>query len=71
MKVIVLALRDVVVVAICAGALVAFVLHYPIIGLVLAVLGVWQIARILRSQASIIGIDQRYYDTEGKPNIKG
>jgi len=71
MRLFVLGLRDVVVTTICAGALVAFVLHYPIIGLVLAVLGVWQIARILRSQASIIGIDQRYYDTEGKPNIKG
>lgn len=71
MKIVVLGLRDVVVTTICAGALVAFVLHYVIIGAVLGLFGFWQIVRILRSQASIIGIDQRYYDREGNPNIRG
>ena len=71
MRVIVLALRDIVVGAICAGALVAFVLHYPIIGLVLGVIGLWQVARIMRGRKSIIGIDQRWADQEGKPNVRG
>ncbi|MFC5064686.1 hypothetical protein [Actinomycetospora atypica] len=71
MKAIVLALRDIVVVAICAGALVAFVLHYPVIGAVLGVFGLWQVVRIFKGRASIIGIDQRFYDREGKPNVRG
>jgi hypothetical protein len=71
MRTIVLALRDIVVTTICAAALVAFVLDYALIGAVLGLFGAWQIVRIFRSQASIIGIDQRYYDREGKPNIRG
>jgi hypothetical protein len=71
MKVIVLALRDIVVGAICAGALVAFVLHYPIIGLVLGLIGLWQVGRIMRGRKSIIGIDQRWADREGKPSVGG
>lgn len=71
MRAIVLALRDIVVGGICAGALVAFVLGYPIIGLILGVLGLWQVIRIMRGRASIIGIDQRWADQEGKPNVKG
>ncbi|WP_018331401.1 hypothetical protein [Actinomycetospora chiangmaiensis] len=71
MRSIVLALRDVVVTAICAGALVAFVLHYPIIGLVLGVIGLWQVVRIFNGRPSIIGIDQRWADREGKPNVRG
>ena len=71
MRSIVLALRDIVVGAICAGALVAFVLHYPLIGLVLGVIGVWQVIRILNGRPSIIGIDQRWADAEGKPNVRG
>jgi hypothetical protein len=71
MKAIVLALRDIVVGAICAGALVAFVLHYPIIGLVLGLIGLWQVTRIMRGRKSIIGIDQRWADQEGTPNMRG
>jgi hypothetical protein len=71
MKAIVLALRDIVVGAICAGAIVAFVLHYPIIGAILAVIGFWQVVRIMRGRPSIIGIDQRWADQEGRPNIRG
>jgi hypothetical protein len=70
-RAIVLALRDIVVGAICAGALVAFVLNYPIIGLVLGVIGLWQVGRIMRGRKSIIGIDQRWADQEGKPNVRG
>jgi hypothetical protein len=68
---IVLGLRDIVVGAICSGALVAFVLHAWIIGLILGVLGSWQVIRIMRGRASIIGIDQRWADQEGKPNVRG
>lgn len=71
MKSIVLALRDIVVGAICAGALVALVLNYLIIGLVLGVIGVWQVSRIMRGRKSIIGIDQRWADQEGNPNVRG
>lgn len=71
MRAIVLALRDIVVGAICAGALVAFVLHYPLIGLVLGVIGLRQVVRIFNGRASIIGIDQRWADREGKPNVRG
>ncbi|NMO92360.1 hypothetical protein [Actinomycetospora sp. TBRC 11914] len=71
MRAIVLGLRDIVVGAICAGALVAFVLGYWIIGLVLGVIGVWQVARIMRGRPSIIGIDQRWADQEGRPNLRG
>ncbi|MEJ2871380.1 hypothetical protein WCD74_26720 [Actinomycetospora sp. OC33-EN08] len=71
MKSIVLALRDIVVGAICTGAIVAFVLGYPLIGAVLGVIGVWQVVRIMRGRASIIGIDQRWADREGKPNVRG
>jgi hypothetical protein len=70
-KGIVLALRDVVVGAICAGAIVAFVLHSPIIGAILGVLGLWQVVRIMRGRRSIIGIDQRWADQEGRPNLRG
>jgi uncharacterized membrane protein YoaK (UPF0700 family) len=70
-RAIVLALRDIVVGAICSGALVAFVLNYPIIGVVLGVIGLWQVARIMRGRKSIIGIDQRWADQEGKPNVRG
>lgn len=71
MQSIVLALRDIVVGAICAGSLVAFVLHYPLIGLVLGVLGLWQVIRVFKGRPSIIGIDQRWADREGKPNVRG
>ena len=71
MKVIVLALRDIVVGAICAGAIVAFVLHSPIIGAILGVIGIWQVVRTMRGRASLIGIDQRWADREGRPNISG
>ncbi len=71
MKGLVLALRDVVVGAICAGSIVAFVLHVPIIGAILGVIGIWQVVRIMRGRRSIIGIDQRWADQEGKPNIRG
>ena len=71
MKGLVLALRDIVVGAICAGAIVAFVLHYAIIGAVLGVIGIWQVVRIMRGRPSIIGIDQRWADQEGKPNVRG
>ena len=71
MRGIVLALRDIVVTAICAGALVALVLGHPLIGLVLGVIGIWQVVRIFNGRASIIGIDQRWADREGKPNVRG
>ena len=71
MKVIVLALRDIVVGAICAGGIVAFVLHWPIIGAILGVIGIWQVVRIMRGRPSLIGIDQRWSDREGRPNISG
>lgn len=71
MRPLVLGLRDIVVGGVCAGAIVAFVLHYPIIGLVLGVFGLWQVVRIMRGRKSIIGIDQRWADQEGKPNVGG
>ena len=71
MKGIVLALRDIVVGGICAGAIVAFVLHWPIVGAILGVVGLWQVVRIMRGRPSIIGIDQRWADQEGRPNIRG
>jgi uncharacterized membrane protein len=71
MRVLVLALRGVVVGAILAGAIVAFVLHYPLIGAILGVIGLWQLGRVMRGRRSLIGIDQRWADQEGKPNIRG
>ncbi|WP_433803256.1 hypothetical protein [Actinomycetospora sp. CA-084318] len=71
MRAIVLALRDIVVGAICAGALVAFVLDHALIGLVLGLIGLWQVIRIMNGRPSIIGIDQRWADREGKPNVRG
>ncbi len=71
MRAIVLGLRDIVVGAICAGGIVAFVLGYWVIGLVLGVIGIWQVARIVRGRRSIIGIDQRWADQEGRPNLRG
>ena len=39
--------------------------------LVLAIVGIWQVVRIMRGRPSIIGIDQRWADQEGRPNIRG
>lgn len=62
-------LRNLVIIAVLAGGLVALVLGAGLLGLALCVFGVWQLTLVLRAKPGLL-VDQRWADREGKPRIR-